>query len=968
MRDYHRERSDGNSGKIFVGSLAVFAAVMAALIAGCNGETKPSVEKKPERRSDIGTITEIAKPQELLTKAKPALAQPPLPTGREMKEMPYVETAPEPKLTDAETSRGYLLFTRPITEVVYPNTRPLPTERFESLSAFATPGEFEPVTFSIYPTRDLQNLKVRVSDLKREGGGVIPEKNLSCHLVTYWNIGYPTYRSDKTYRRVPELLEEVNVHSSPKGECQRYWIKIKVPDETAPGLYTGCVTLWDDWYEKAVRIPLAVKVLGFKLQKDPKKHFTAYYYDYLDYLDPSYASDKRFNDKLDWYKKAGLNTYRSMADYGFDCMPTMNGRYDAKAKKLYIPNADFRFAEGKKCGLDKGPTLLIIESFFGAYYREFTKTDWKIKISHWKVPTVQDEAFYTELTRMIREFEKERQEKGWPEFWYGVMDEVDASAVEFSVKCHQAVRDAGVRIYITKDVKASDFQQYKDVIDVWCGQPYSAGYEYIKNNPQYTYWCYPNHNSWERRVPSIMCKGGRMTYGFGFWRSGYEGLTPWAWRPSWRDWNMNYLEERGSPAGNVADQNGNIINPTYWECFREGYDDSRYLYTLQQAIVEREGNRKCAAEIAEAKKLLQEIWDSVNVQQKYLDTGMWPSGQFNGLRLKVALMTEKLLSFPASNPGKIAPSVLVTDTADKPTADVAALIENEIAKGNIEVLDLGDEDFPLWQSITGEGKTELDDKLARVGKKSLKYTIVVDHKTDGGGEAGDYPIGWPRMRSDYNKFKKGGIDFTQYEYFRVFVRVESDRDEVADDSTQAYLTYGADAASLPSSNILGAVNEREWIPVIIPLSDVIDKNADLDPWRRITSMQFGIGESHYNDGTKITFNLDGIALLRFKTPVIESVDAPETVILPRKLLRCPFNLMGTGSVKAGEYVLDSALQDDKGATVQFASRDLHGAQAVELELDKVKPGKYTLVLKVLKNGVVVTEKKTGLAFIPGPLY
>ena len=87
-----------------------------------------------------------------------ARRQPTVPSTYE--EMPFVETAAEPALTPAEKQRGYLLFHRPITEPVYPNSNPCAHERLEQLVAFATPGEFEPLTFSIYPVRKLQNLDV----------------------------------------------------------------------------------------------------------------------------------------------------------------------------------------------------------------------------------------------------------------------------------------------------------------------------------------------------------------------------------------------------------------------------------------------------------------------------------------------------------------------------------------------------------------------------------------------------------------------------------------------------------------------------------------------------------------------------------------------------------------------------------------------------------------------------------------
>ena len=56
--------------------------------------------------------------------------------------------------------------------------------------AFATPGEFEPVTFALYPVRSLQNLKVRVSSLTSTTGQ-LPASRIDVRLATYWNVGYP---------------------------------------------------------------------------------------------------------------------------------------------------------------------------------------------------------------------------------------------------------------------------------------------------------------------------------------------------------------------------------------------------------------------------------------------------------------------------------------------------------------------------------------------------------------------------------------------------------------------------------------------------------------------------------------------------------------------------------------------------------------------------------------------------------
>ena len=173
-------------------------------------------------------------------------------------------------MTDTERQRGYLLFARPTVEPVYPNTRPWPDERLEALVAFAAPGQFEPVTLALYPVRPLVNLKVRVSSLV-SSAGEIPADRIDVRLGTYWNVGYPAYTTVNTYRRTPELLERVTVLSSPAYECQRYWLTIHVPDDAKAGLYLGSADIWDDGFDQALSIPIALSGFGLPPPERPRQ-------------------------------------------------------------------------------------------------------------------------------------------------------------------------------------------------------------------------------------------------------------------------------------------------------------------------------------------------------------------------------------------------------------------------------------------------------------------------------------------------------------------------------------------------------------------------------------------------------------------------------------------------------------------------------------------------------------------------
>jgi hypothetical protein len=589
-----------------------------------------------------------------------AHAQPAVPAGAT--EIPFVETAAEPVLTDAEKERGYLLFARPTVEPVYPNTRPQSGERLEALVAFATPGQFEPVTLALYPIRELANLKVRASSL-RCSAGEIPVECIDVRLCTYSNVGYPAYTTVRTYRRTPELLERVTVHSSPARQCQRYWLTIHVPDDAKPGLYQGTVTVWDDGFDRAVSVPIAVRVLSFRLSKDPAKHYSAYFY---------VRNENLYRGRSEAFvRKAADNDYRAMADFGLDMLPTLYlGCEDGR--KIVVRHAE-EIPRMLRAGL-RGPVPVTADGVIARVYRDTTPGG--TRGDHWRISRMPPPAFYERITELFRAFETERKAEGWPEFICCPMDEVDPSCKEFGAKVYAAVKAAGLRTYATKDPVGRDAAAYAPHLDIWCSQPYSVPFAEIVAQKRYEYWCYPNHNAGEIKDRVTMCKGGRMTYGFGFWRSGYTTLIPWDWNWICAADPFDYLRGGHSGCGQRMDDEGEVIPAVYWACFRQGYDDARYLYTLQQAIVQRQdsGDPACRAAVRAGRRLLEETWDAIRVQPKYLATGMWPSEEFDAVRWRLAAQTLELLRYPATNRAT-APSVLIggkTGCAPVPAPFLAA--------------------------------------------------------------------------------------------------------------------------------------------------------------------------------------------------------------------------------------------------------------------------------------------------------
>ncbi len=922
-------------------------------VSALSWATAPNAAPASDASEATTGIQQVAKPLDKVPDRR-ARRQPTVPDN--YKEIPFVENAPTPTLTQAERQRGYMVFQRPIMEPVYTNTRPRAFERLEQLVAFATPGEYEPLTFSLYPVRDLKNLRVRISDLTGPSG-TIPKSEVSIRLLTYWNIGFPRYTSRSTYRRLPELLERVSVHTSAARECQRWWLRVHIPDNASPGIYRGAVTLWDDGFEQAVSVPVAIRVLGFHLVRDPAKHYSVYYYAH---------NRVQFQGRDEpFIRKAMANERRAMVAYGIDTVPTLSIVADSKGMELTLRNPEVLDSM-----LESGLTGPVPVTAGNAIERIYSATtpDGR-RESHWRISKMPSDAFYERVTKLFREFEQKRRALGWPEMVCCPLDEVAASHKEFGGRVYKAVKDAGMRTYATKNPRAADAAAYMPYIDVWCSQPYSMPYDKIVGQNRYEYWSYPNHNAGEIKDRLVMCKGGRMTYGFGFWRSGYTMLVPWHWAWTPAPDQFDYLRGSRSGYGQRIDDDGDVIPAVYWECFREGRDDSRYLYTLQQAIWDRKRStdQACRQTVQRAKSLLQTTWDAIDVQEKYLNSHMWPSSEFNARRWQLAMAIAQLRAHSGSSRGP-APSVLVANSVSKSVEsdNEGSLIDTVRKQGLVEVTDL-DPDFRAWHNSTKEGRISITTEAGRDSKKGLRWNLNIDHTVDG-GEGGKYPIGWPRMAQT---FAKGQLDLSQYDYLTLLVRVDSNRDEVADDSTPLRIliaSHDKQRQFFERTFDLGD-RQRVWIPIRLSIRDMIQSTGlGATPWKNISRVQLFIAERDFQDGTRLTVDIASIRLLRFKSPVVTRIRAPRLVMLPRHRLPVAFDIIGTQSVRPGSHRVAIGLVDSTGRRTAYTEQDLADGPRAVMDLSAAAPGGYQLTIEITPTaGGKGSSAHSRIECLAGPL-
>ena len=886
----------------------------------------------------------------------PRLSARPTPSVPEgFTEVPYSEAHLPPTPTDLEKQQGFILFSRPITQAIHHVSIPQEVERIDELSAFATLGELEPVNFAVYALRDLKDFRVMVSPLKSDSGQEIPAADLDLRLVTEYPIGFPAYtspRTTKTYRKTPELLERVAVESVPSGESRRYWIIMRVPADAQAGQYRGFVTMYDEANTQALRIPLSLRVLGFSLLKDPSRRYSVYAY---------HNPNVYYNATDETLARYRMNDYKAMVDYGLDMMPNHNltatrneqGGFDIRFQYPEIVDAMM------KVGLC-GP-IVATSAGFGAFYQKYVPGS-TIQ-SHFAVDKYPEtDEVYEKFEQALREFKKTVDSK-YPEIIIGPIDEPSPSSAQIATKALQAVQRAGFRSYMTVDTASPSgkMMRERNAVDIICMQPYSETFAQVKADTKREYWLYPNHNATEVRDTTVMQKGGRMTYGYGHWRSGYKVLIPWHWR-----WVISYENQfdylRGrepntaSGSGNRMDEDGNFIPAIYWECFREGYDDYRYVYTLQQRIVERDNSKdsECRKVVAEARKFLEDLWRDIEVQPKYLKTEFWDDLQFDAYRWQTARFIEALLKYPKVD-DVVAPTVIF----DPKVQSSSVPAEDWFTSPNIEVFPLPGNRFSNWSAVEREASLSVADSSDLTPQRPILRTVfAIDHESDGTGGGGKYPVGWPGV---VGRVADADVSLNDYDYIHFKVKVDSNRTETEDASTvlriQVRNREGKASQHGNARRDLGGI-QRKWIPVTIPVSEILANTAgNADNRAPLQDLRFYLFESDYKHGMRMELDFADVSLLRSKYPSLERMIVPNLTRQGEKWLGATIGMSGRSSE---DYTLTVKLVGADGATAAEMQRALSKERSYRMNLDisRVMAGIYSFRASISdKNGVVLSEKE-----------
>lgn len=532
-----------------------------------------------------------------------------------------------------QQKEGFALFRRGANDPVFPNELPKKEEINAPLRCFAAGSELESLTFTVHALKDLDKVSLSASDLTGPGKSKLKAPEL--RYIRYMYVR-PHYTVTNQYFEAPDIVMPYRqAMSLEKGRNLRFWLTVKVPAGTKPGIYSGKVTLKCDRITKV--LPLTVRVLGFELLRDPQKIYSIYY------NVPMPENVKNSPHTKAWVNNKRETELAGLQEAGFTGVTMGFWATRRQGKDLFILTENFR--NGAKALAKYGITAPVPASYGeGRLYADNMK---KSLPPHLSGMTMPNEAYFKDVEATIKKiFAEYKKNPQWPEPLIYLTDEPDCmpTVVAYLKRLGEIVKRNGGRTYVTADPANKLFAPLFDVVDVWCPSQFTLTPEQMKawkkKRPGTEFWCYPNSVCGSNN--HVTPAGARMTFGYGFWKSEFKALIPWMYQSIGGD-QWNYLDAPRMDFLNRTDNDGSPIPAMNFLCYREGIDDARYIYTLQTRIAKarKAGALKAAAE---GQKVIDDLSSAIPAQRRYKDhaDGVWDTGTMDAWRWKLASAIMKI--------------------------------------------------------------------------------------------------------------------------------------------------------------------------------------------------------------------------------------------------------------------------------------------------------------------------------------
>lgn len=484
--------------------------------------------------------------------------------------------------TDAERARGFVAFRRDWMEDVRDRDRPLPGERAEELSGSAFAGEYEPLTVSLLPLRDLGRVTATVTDLKGPGGASIASAAVE--------VGHVRHRLSRVtaegsvYTIAPRLITPRATAAVPQGVTRTFWLTVKAPASAQAGEYRGAVRL------KAERGGELSLPLRFAVRKGT-----------LDPVDVpagpfSYTIDLPWyeDEAADWNREMAAKSLAKLREYGFT---TASG----------LPVVSYRGFEGGKPKLDfsVGDAQMALFRARGFQMPVITYCPLPGLDTYHKDEAAMRAAGFADYGAFIKAVfsavQAHADRAGWLPVYWNIGDEPLGDELTRAAENAEAYRKAFPkgRPWFTapssfQGTNKGDphFRLSKALHVVAWNLHDAAGVDLLHSAGGD--WAFYNG-------------GDRWTYGVYMYKAakryGMKYRLAWHWNASGGDpyYALDCREDDYAWCG--AGPSGELVPSVQFERLREGLDDYRRLLTLARLAKEKAGT----AAAREAERLIAEV-------------------------------------------------------------------------------------------------------------------------------------------------------------------------------------------------------------------------------------------------------------------------------------------------------------------------------------------------------------------------
>jgi len=526
-------------------------------------------------------------------------------------------------------------------------------------------GEYEPASFLVKTDEPLKQVMVTVGRLKGKAGRLAP-KTVDVRIaqkfymaVTWTNETFPWvlvhdpgmiritdhmpkgYReltkapigpdgkpkslaqykagNSKINRLVKELIDTDTLQPADIEDFRQFWLTVHVPQDAKSGTYRGTVTITAA-NAAATTLTLQVTVPSFDLLP-PQFEYSAYYPTMLDRPDMSDEHRERYNPITE---RQYLAESRNMVAHGCVNPCIYDGPGRDEAGNINFTQLSHLLDLREKAGMPKGVMLYVFDG--GGVLMKSGKL------------TAEEKQSSAEATRKVVAWARAR---GYSGAMFMGADEYSGDRLRAMRDSYEAIRAGGGGIWVANhgdfvdimpdlldraiiahkgalivdghqqwQMKARDFLMHRTRLLKWNPAVWLM--------PHYQRSIKTSHEHGNKAFSYFDPQGGqqvpeqhRRHRGMGMWKSGLDGTMTWAyihiWTPTARldttkmqrvTWDQNSFVIRG-PEG--------VLDTLSWEGYREGYDDARYLATLQGAMAKAKAAGRHETLVARTQRWLDNL-------------------------------------------------------------------------------------------------------------------------------------------------------------------------------------------------------------------------------------------------------------------------------------------------------------------------------------------------------------------------